>query len=715
MAPKKGIKKVAKKKTVKKNIRNKLLKKKDDTNINQSVMTTPNTAINPATTIAQLHGPNNLRAQLLARASMTPSFGFAPQQYGNLTNEKRIDQLRNDNNTINSQIASSNAAIESLKSENAKLKSELDEKKKLKKEAQKRFDKAQNDREMMEDAVNESERIDMKTKKEEQRKQTAELRKAEQTRDNKIIQYKKEADDLESQVHESKMKHQELQEVYERNKEYHRLQQLKEEHKRLVNENVTLMDVMKAPEFASPNEEIMKMQKEILKEQYQKELNEQMIQKQKELNFMKIQSQSLPKDELEALTKQHAEQMKKIDTEIINTKEASYEHQKIIDEYQFNLDKRQQLDRELLEAKNKQTLLQEEAAKVETQNKGDLGKEVKSKLTTFAKQKVTNDEKERRIERAKEMTKLKENEFQNQVMINELNKGISEEEQKEIQQHVATLAEQEKRKRQIDLLSQYNDAQRTQIRNDAIYNELNRGFDEDEQKQIKYMGEVAIKLDEQKKQISALQYNRDTQAEEAKARAQKDFYESEEYNKMFNERVAKETQAAQLQKQKDEQELMMKAQKQLNEARLAQQVSNNFTANSLSMAQQVDFLANNMLKPLLDETDKRREIVNRINAIKLQHQNEWNAFIQHNHKIPEMINGGGYMNVSAEELESIYDKFMEFMRQMNQQRQQQQQPVGQITFGQQQQSFGSNPFGQQQFGQQRFGSNPYVHDYSDDD
>ena len=265
MAPKKALKKVTKKKTVKKNIRNKLLKKKDDTNINPSVMSTPINPLNAAhglgmQSVGQLHGPNNLRAQLLARASMTPSLGFAPQQYGNLTNEKRIDQLRNDNSMINSQIASSNAAIETLKNENAKLKGELDEKKKMKKEAQKRFDKAQNDREIMDDMVHEGERIDMKTKREEQRMQTAQLQLTEQTRQNNIIKFKKAADDLEAQVHEAKIKHQELQSKYDKNKEYLRLQQLKGEYEQLINENATLMDVMIDPVFVNPNKDIIQFQ-----------------------------------------------------------------------------------------------------------------------------------------------------------------------------------------------------------------------------------------------------------------------------------------------------------------------------------------------------------------------------------------------------------------------------------------------------------------------
>ena len=129
MGAKKTIKKVVKKKQVKKSIRNKI-KKRAESN-NNDIQMNPS-LINPslptqATNISQLHGPNSLRAQLLARAAFVPSLGFTPQQYGNFTNERRIEQLRNDNNSMNSKIANDKATIETLKSEKAKLQTEIDE------------------------------------------------------------------------------------------------------------------------------------------------------------------------------------------------------------------------------------------------------------------------------------------------------------------------------------------------------------------------------------------------------------------------------------------------------------------------------------------------------------------------------------------------------------------------------------------------------------
>ena len=74
MPAKKGIKKVVKKKNVKKSIRSKI-KKHAEPNSNE--MSLNPSLINPslpnqATNASQLHGPNSLRAQLLARAAFAP-------------------------------------------------------------------------------------------------------------------------------------------------------------------------------------------------------------------------------------------------------------------------------------------------------------------------------------------------------------------------------------------------------------------------------------------------------------------------------------------------------------------------------------------------------------------------------------------------------------------------------------------------------------------
>ena len=485
---------------MKKSIRSKIKKHTEQNNndIQMNLMNPSITPPNQATNASQLHGQNSLRAQLLARAAFAPTLGFTPQQYGNITNERRIDQLRTDNQTINSQLANNNATIESLKNENAKLKGELDESKKMKKKAQKQLDKSKNEQEMAQDSLQEARRIDMETMRQQQRKQNAELQKAEQTRQNNIVKYKTEADQLETNIHVLKMVNQNLQSQYDENKAYQRMTQLKNEAKQLQNENASLQKVMQDPLFVNPNKEIIKLQQEIMKEQYQKELYEKQMQKQKELNDIKIKSQTIPTNELEAYTTQHVEEMKKLETDILDEKEKMRPNQQKINEYQYMLDKEYELNKRVIDVKNENDRLQAQITKLDAQNSSkNLGVALQNRLRTIGQQEVANQQKKRRVELAEQTRVLREEEFLNGVKVSELEKDLPENLQKNIKAKAA--------------------------------NEANN--------------------EELKKNLNILQQLRASQEEKLKMEAKKEFFKSNEYDQLFKERVENEIKAARTQKE----------------------------------------------------------------------------------------------------------------------------------------------------------------------
>ena len=663
MPAKKAIKKVVKKKNLKKSIRNKLANDKTPMTISEpTFMNTPGASpmnqSNPVNNVSQLHGPNSLRSQLLARAAFAPTLGYTPQQYGSINTERRIEQLRTDNQTNQQQISNDKVTIKTMEDEIKEQKKQIKELKSQRKNAQVKLDKAQNDREMTEDQLHESEIIDMKTKREQQRKETAELQMAEYTRQNEIIKYKKEADELESQVHDMKMKHQHLQNAYDKNKEYQRLQQLKEEYKYIINENATLMDVMKDPEFTNPNEEIIKMQNEIMKEKHKRELNEELIKKQKELNDLKIQMESVPKEELEAITKQHIEQMSDLNQEILDVKDKMIPFQTVIDNYEYSVNQIKQLNNQLSDANNKHAMLQQEASKLESKNKGVLGKDIKKKLETLANQKVINDANERRIERANQISRMREDDYQNQLIINEYSKGMSSDEEKQIQDIVSARAKQEEQKQQIELLQQQKNFIAENTRNTAIINELKKEMSNEQKQQIESNVIAETKLNENKQYMNSLTQYRNIQAEEAKAKAQNAFYESPEYNDLFKERVKKETEMMALQKQRDENELLMKTQQNLNQMKLLHEVKNHFTVENASTAQQLDFVANELLNPLLGEADEKRAIVKKIGEAMRSRNDAWQLFIEKYTGVMPMIQN--FANVSKEDLNKILSVFNQF-------------------------------------------------------
>lgn len=668
MPAKKGIKKVIKKKNVKKSIRNKLAKDKAPMTISDpTFMNTPGTSpmpsSNTANNISQLHGPNSLRAQLLARAAFGPTLGYMPQQYGNINTEKRIEQLRTDNQTNQQQISNDKVTIKTMEEEIKEQKKQIKELKKQRKAMESDYDKAQHEREMTEDQLREKERIENKTKREEQRKQIAELQMAEQTRKNEIIKYKTEADSMESQVHNLKLTNQQLQDKYEKNKEYQRLQQLQEEYKYLVNENATLMDIMKEDSFTKPNEGIIRLQKDIMKAQYEKELNEEKIKKQKELNEIQIQMQSIPQEELEAITKQHVDKINELHKEILNAKEEYMPYQATIDEYEYSVNQLKQLNNQLSEAYNKHTMLQKEAEILETKNKGELGVLIKGKLEAVVRQKVINDANERRIERANQVARMKESDYQNQLMINELNKGINETEQTQIKQLVTEQAKEERQKRQMELLQQQKESQIENTRNAAIIEAMKEEIPKEELDQIKSNAVAEIKNNENKRYMSALQQYRETKTEEAKSNAEKEYLDSKDYNKLLEERAAKEIETARIMKQKEEHDLYIQSQRKFQEMKMLHEINNEVMKNSLSSVEQFSYIVDNKLTPTMDEWNEKAKVVHKIYNLRDSHTTLWEAFIAENNAIPGMLDN--YMNEEISDLNKILAAFQEVINKPN--------------------------------------------------
>ena len=668
MPAKKGIKKVIKKKNVKKSIRNKLAKDKAPMTISDPTFintpgASPIPSSNQANNISQLHGPNSLRAQLLARAAFGPTLGYMPQQYGNINTEKRIEQLRTDNQTNQQQISNDKVTIKTMEEEIKEQKKQIKELKKQRKAMESDYDKAQHEREMTEDQLHERERIENKTKREEQRKQIAELQMAEQTRKNEIIKYKTEADSMESQVHNLKLTNQQLQDKYDKNKEYQRLQQLQEEYKYLVNENATLMDIMKEDSFTKPNEGIIRLQKDIMKAQYEKELNEEKIKKQKELNEIQIQTQTIPQEELEAITKQHVDKINELHKEILNAKEEYMPYQTTIDEYEYSVNQLKQLNNQLSEAYNKHTMLQKEAEILETKNKGELGVLVKGKLEAVVRQKVINDANERRIERANQVARMKESDYQNQLMINELNKGINETEQTQIKQLVTEQAKEERQKRQMELLQQQKESQIENTRNAAIIEAMKEEIPKEELDQIKSNAVAEIKNNENKRYMSALQQYRETKTEEAKSNAEKEYLDSKDYNKLLEERAAKEIETARIMKQKEEHDLYIQSQRKFQEMKMLHEINNEVMKNSLSSVEQFSYILDNKLTPTMDEWNEKAKVVHKIYNLRDSHTTLWEAFIAENNAIPGMLDN--YMNEEISDLNKILAAFQEVINKPN--------------------------------------------------
>ena len=162
---------------------------------------------------------DSLRNQLLARAALNP-YGFNAQQYGNITNKRKINELRSNNNFMTQRISDDKAIIDSMTQEKTKLEGEVKSLKKRKKEAKADLAKVQNDLGVVTDELDDAKRIEAESNRQKNRMQQKQLELEEYNRKNDIVKYKMEADSLEGQVHQKKLENEQLQKNYEANREY---------------------------------------------------------------------------------------------------------------------------------------------------------------------------------------------------------------------------------------------------------------------------------------------------------------------------------------------------------------------------------------------------------------------------------------------------------------------------------------------------------------
>ena len=662
--PKIAIKKQVKKKQVKKNVRNTLMRKNEKKeNVSDSITPSMTSPINPLTntSMTSLHN-NSLRAQLLARASMTPTLGFAPQQYGNINNERRIDQLRNDNNTMSSLITSEKAQIEAMEKQKTKLESDKAEQKKMIKELKKQlkdkeneFEKTQIERDMASDKLKEGERVDMRTKQEEERRNTIQQRMQEQTRENNIIQYKKEADNLESELHQAKLKREQLQEAFEKNKVYKRIQELQEEIKLIQNENATLMDVMKDDAFINPNKELMRLEKEKMKQQYQNELYKEQIEKQKQLNNLKIQQQSIPQEDLDAVTKQHVETMKALNSNILEQQENMRPTQQQIDNYMYLDNKINELNRKKIELGYENDKLQAQITKLDSQNKSELPKIIQKHLKAIGHEEVDNEQKKRRIEQATEYRRLREDSYKNDVKVQELDQDLTEEEQQQIINMENQRAYNEQQQRNIETMRTTNQLMYDKIKNDAELNALNKGISSETKQLIENSESIRGQINDQNQMKNAIMDYNNAQLDYSKANAAKLYLESDTHNKAIVDIAQKESDTVQLQIMKEDSEKQRELQKKVQEMKIAYTIDNQRTGNGLTDIQQVGYLLDNYATPLMNLNKEKHEIVNQIINLKGLYAAQWEFFEQKHPGVTDVLNNLEHINI--ETLKSILNGF----------------------------------------------------------
>ena len=109
----KAVKKQLKKKKEKKHLRRVLARRLVGAQNKQQMLQQQQLQI-PAN-IQQPTKLNSVRSQLLNNQLMAQTLGYFPQQYGNITNERKIRQLKSDTQSANQQINNDKALIDILR------------------------------------------------------------------------------------------------------------------------------------------------------------------------------------------------------------------------------------------------------------------------------------------------------------------------------------------------------------------------------------------------------------------------------------------------------------------------------------------------------------------------------------------------------------------------------------------------------------------------
>ena len=615
---KKALKHVAKKKVVKKNLRHKLLKKSTKTNERNPGQIIAQSQIqhqDPANSIPTLPG-SSIRSQLMQRVGMTPMYGFGAQQYGNINNERKIDQLKSGNQMATQQINNDKATIDTMNQEKARLEAEVKELKKKKKDAKQKYEKTVSAREIAQDEVTEAERIETKSLRENLRRKQLEVRMGETTRKNDIVRNKIEADKLDAEIHTAELNHQTLQGQYDQNHAYHELKKKKDELRKIINENTALTDEMKTDDFLKANEKLIETTKEIEKERLTNELLLKRKEKEKELMMTKMEVQSIPNPkDVEAITIEHAKEIQRIETEEMTFNDQIRRLQIPIESYNYHLELESKARQKLMDAANERYRLSSKYAMIKNDPNNKYQTNLKREMTTLGQQQALNERIELSAKNAHQMLELQMNEAKSKAYVDELSKEPTDEEK-----------------------DPYVKTGKLEIKNNAM-------------KELK----------------GALTDHRKALFQNAKAESEIAYQNSKDIHQLDDQIIQTQAHTISFQKQTEQRDIYNESLKQMHKAQLALEVNARSNGGGLSNVEQVDFMINEQLKHRMDDFQAKDQVFREVRELSKTFPEQWTRFLQTYPQIGNSFQNLGYYNINIKDLRDIIALFRSFMSKQQQQ------------------------------------------------
>lgn len=280
---------------------------------------------------------NNIRNQLLAKLAMSQfGLGFNPQQYGNLNNEKRVNQLIQDNQVVADTIHKYQAQIDSLKKQHIEQKSKLSDTKSY-------LEKLKSEKSELEQLKKQCEYDNEQNTELDDRIQKLDLKINALEHENALFDLKNQENQLHFKLNYEKMKKQNLTHIIETNTEFQAAVKLRNQVNRLIAENEGLQKTIDSEEFQNPN----KGMEELYHQRYMAAAKKQMLKKQQQ---MIMENNDINMQIAAALT---PNDLKSINDDLMKS---------IQDQGKINFDLRQQnykLQQPLHDLENKQHLLEQ--------------------------------------------------------------------------------------------------------------------------------------------------------------------------------------------------------------------------------------------------------------------------------------------------------------------------------------------------------------------
>ena len=565
---------------------------------------------------------NSIRSQMMNIAAQNIAnglrpFGYASQQYGNINNERRIEQLRNDAQTKSSEIQNNHAIIETFQKQINELSADTKKMKKMIKEKQTEFDKTKHEKEMMSDKLNEAERIERDNIRLGEQTRILERQYAEVDKDSHIADLKKTRLNLTNQIQKNELDLIEKQKQIESNTLYNEHAKLQNELDAIIAKNASYDKILQSEDFRKPNAEYIEKSKKLAIEKEKLRQKEELYKLELENKQQEEALAAQPsKEDLAAITQQFANDRIKANKRAIELKKQMTDTQDNIDMLSYQHEQYMKARKDEVEQQHNLDMLRKENIYLNEQLK-------------------KNNDNQRYKEQIEKTANIRAKGLRKAMVVKMKQDLLQQKHENDILEKVAELNNGNPTKDEITISKSIGE---TKARNSALQTQQ--------------------------------QLNNDLHASTLRTieeKANNDFHNSEEYQNLLKANADIKTQTQNNLNRADAMKVFNEHQKHLNDSRISYTVSSQLRGmvDSTTDIQQVDHLitkADELLQSMTTKENIKSDLLKKVNSF----PEKWKEFVK-NPKYETVIEKLDNENTEIDVLRDIYNTFINYLRPQQQQ------------------------------------------------